>query len=463
MSLYDAIHQTLRQWYTDQDEENSLTKLAVVRHAQSPEINQYQAVKVVIEEALKALDEEQPDHSDLLRKRFFEEVPVLNLTYQRNESEATVRRKQRAAIERLAKLVQDQENQLQSHFQGRLEGRLPLPTYDRLIGFEDHLQTLLDDLATTTPPWLLAIEGMGGMGKTSIADALMRRIIATQQFEEIGWVSAQDRILSLNEGIQSISQPALNQAALIEKLALQLMPDRQGTGPFLLEEAQAALQVRLKQTRHLIVIDNLETVQDVEILLPTLRNLTNPSKFLITTRHTLHHETGLHHFKLPSLRAESALELIRHTAKQYNLTDFEQTSDDELQPIYDAVGGHPMALRLVVGQAHVYSLDVILHNLTQAQGQEIEALYTYIYQQSWENLDEVGRQVLLAMPLMPNDGGDITFLASMVGMDQPDLINALNDLVKRNLVSSVGGLRDRRYTIHPLTRTFLQNQIVPWE
>jgi len=39
-------------------------------------------------------------------------------------------------------------------------------------------------------PWLIAIDGIGGIGKSSLAAALIREIIPTDRFYNVAWVSA---------------------------------------------------------------------------------------------------------------------------------------------------------------------------------------------------------------------------------------------------------------------------------
>jgi len=46
-------------------------------------------------------------------------------------------------------------------------------------------------LARTAALWVIAIEGLGGIGKTALADAVVRQLIETQSYDEIAWVSAQ--------------------------------------------------------------------------------------------------------------------------------------------------------------------------------------------------------------------------------------------------------------------------------
>jgi hypothetical protein len=79
------------------------------------------------------------------------------------------------------------------------------------------------------------------------------------------------------------------------------------------------LRSSLKRTPHLIVIDNLETVQDVDVLLAHLRDLADPTRFVLTSRHNLYHEHDIHHFAVPELDHTQALTLMRFEATIRNL------------------------------------------------------------------------------------------------------------------------------------------------
>lgn len=201
---------------------------------------------------------------------------------------------------------------------------------------------------------------------------------------------------------------------------------------------------------------------DVETLLPPLRQLANPTKFLLTTRQSLHHQHGLYHFPLPELSEDNALRLIRYEAKLHNSPYLQDALDADLKRILEIVGGNPLAIRLVVGQTHVYSLDVILNDLARAQGQTVENLYTFIYRQAWHTLDELTRRVLLAMPLVAEGEGTLDHLAALSGIEPAALRNALTWLVSLNLVDCTGDLANQHYSIHNLPRTFLQEQVLKW-
>jgi len=314
-------------------------------------------------------------------------------------------------------------------------------------------------------PWLLALAGIGGIGKTTLATTLvedLRRPATTPApFAKLLWVSAkQEEFLpaSGQSEPQRPTQPALDFATLIDEVLHQLDPQANllAAAPVKL----AAVQQHLRQQPHLLVVDNLETVADYATLLPDLRALTRPSKILITTRHLPAQSDDLFCYPLPELSAADAFQLLRHEGAVRGFAPLRQATDEQLQPIYRVVGGNPLALKLVVGQLRVLPLAQVLHNLQAAQGKKIEALYTYIYWQSWQLLDEGSRQLWLAMPIHPN----VTFdhLLAVSGLDADELAQGLEQLVTLSLVELAGDLEERRYRLHRLTETFLLNEVMQW-
>ena len=395
-------------------------------------------------------------------QRFLDGLPIYRLANQANVAESTFYTLQRQAVKRLTATVEHLELAARAAQHDFLLARLEASTYVNLIGAENHVAHLQTRLTTPGPPWLLSIEGLGGIGKTALADQLMRHLLSCGSFDEIGWVSARQSRFTPGGVIHAVDQPTLTAQALIEKLLQQLLPDTMFAADSSVEKMLATLRARLKTTPHLIVIDNLETLADVESLLPTLQDLANPTKFVLTSRTNFYTEPTIYHFPVPELGECDALQLIRQEAKWSNLPVLAASSDEVLQPIYETVGGNPLALRLVVGQTHVHTLESILYDLRMARGQPVEQLYTFIYWHAWNSLDAVSQQVLLVMPLVNPQGDDLEYIAEVGDLDIGDLRLALNKLVTRNLVDARGGLNDRRFSIHSLTRTFLQKQVAHW-
>ena len=151
--------------------------------------------------------------------------------------------------------------------------------------------------------------------------------------------------------------------ALVTELLGQLAPEAASGLLVFPERALSFLRSRLKHTPHLIVIDNLETVVDLEALAPTLFTLANPTKFVLTSRKRLVDESGVYLYPVPELSERDALTLVRQEAALRNLPEVARAADADLRPIFATVGGNPLALLLVVGLTHVHSLTVVLRNL----------------------------------------------------------------------------------------------------
>ena len=68
--------------------------------------------------------------------------------------------------------------------------RLRLPPERRLFGIGQKQQQLHRLLEEDGAPWLIAIDGIGGIGKTSLAGDLAREIMSADRFYDLIWVSA---------------------------------------------------------------------------------------------------------------------------------------------------------------------------------------------------------------------------------------------------------------------------------
>jgi len=457
------IRQALKQWHSDNSLPSPLAILYLFRKTYNETgRNARHTTNQILLAAMDVLQQTYDRDVQFLQLRFLDQRPINHLANHFNVAESTIYILQRQAIQRLTETVQTLEAQARIEQTHRLMRRLEAATYLDLVGIQAHVDHLLAKLREPHAPWLVAIEGLGGIGKTSLANAIMRTLIEQGVYDDMGWVSARQQHLNLGGAIVTVARPALTTAALAEALVHQLMPELLHANAQHGDELMAKLRTRLKQTPHLIVIDNLETLNDVESLLPALQELANPSKFLLTSRYGLYNAPNIYHFPVPELSETHTLQLIRQEAAISNLPVLAAAPDHDLRPIYTTVGGNPLALRLVIGQTHVYTLESILQHLYDARGQSAENLYTYIYRHAWDNLDATSQDVLLIMPLV-NPNGDEMDIISEVGEIEVGLVrNALNQLVTLNLVETRGGLQERRYSIHSLTRAFLHEQVLRW-
>ncbi len=468
--LQYTLHQLLRAWPNAKpDILADLERLRIYRQfAAQFSLSTAQPVSPVrnlLEMALETLAQQNPDAATLLQQRFINGAGVRAVAQQLAVSESQFYMLQNQALTALTKVVLEREQQARSEYHLAVEMRLePLP-HQQLFGVGGLKQQLKDVVTAPNSPWLISIEGLGGIGKTSIADWLVRELIVNSPFFDVGWVSARQHTFHPAVGLTSAGtdgdQPVLSLEMLIDKLLVQM--DQPHVVSRSENEKTTILGRLFKQNPYLVVIDNLETVADYQQIVRGVRRWINPSKFVFTSRYSLRAYTDVYCLTLTELNQADTLAFLRHQAENRQLAGLAQASTEQLVDIFNVVGGNPLALKLVLGQIHILSLEQVLENLKLAQGQKITDLYTHIYWQSWKALGDAGRQALLSLPLASSRGSNIEHLLAVSGLGVADLSQALDELTACSLVEVGGGLNERRYSIHRLTETFLMTEVARWQ
>ena len=456
------VHKALKFWYDSHPKEGLLDDLLIAPRAEAAlALTRRQRTNLLLEQAITYLAHYNPRDAELLKLRFCFHLPVEEARRQLNYAESTIYSKQNQAIVRLAAILYGLEMTAWHERAAQLAGRLEAPPA-RLVGLEDQIGGLATLLKGAQGPWLLSIEGIGGIGKTTLALAVMRRLAAENAFAEFGWVSAQVMGLDFCGQVHARPKPVLTFDALVAALAAQFLPENEANCDGDLAQQLARLRQRLAQVPHLITVDNFETMRDPHVLLPLLSSLANPSRFIVTSRRRLIGEPNVHLHPVPELSAENALALLRQAAEERELAALAACTDDDLLPIYHAVGGNPLALLLVVGQTHVRPLHAVLKDLSAAPPHPPATLFGYIYRQVWEGLSTVDRQVLLAVCSAQVTDLDAASLGALCGLDAAATTAALQRLIQANLVYMEGDLHACRYRVHYLTYRFLQTVAADW-
>ncbi len=460
--IREELHTALRQWVTPSSTQPVFEDLVLLQKLLRQATGKPQAIDRLLTNLLATLETRNERFARILRLRFVDNFKAETVAHKEDMAPATFYNMQRNAIDQAAELLMEQELAARTTHRLAMEHLLEPPTYTALIGVDALLDQLLAQLLQPTEPWLFALEGMGGLGKTSLANALMRRLIANPApFINIGWVTARQSHFDPIGTIVAETRPVLTGSALVEALWQQLIAPELAESTVSHDQRSAMLHTRLREQPHLIVIDNLETLADVHELLPLLQKFQNPTKFLLTSRERVG-GMGIFHFAVPALSADHTLRLVRQEAVWANLPSLADASDAELRPIYTTVGGNPLALRLIVGQTHTQPLSAILEDLVAKRGSKVEQFYTYLYRRAWEQLDESSRDLWLALPLVTAGRATVTHLARQTKLDQQVVHTAIDHLATLNLINCHGDLHERYFTIHNLTRTFLLNRIARW-
>lgn len=310
------------------------------------------------------------------------------------------------------------------------------------------------------------LTGVGGLGKTTIASALVRHLMEAGHFEAGAWVSAQQVRLLPDGTVVDVPNPTLTSAGIVSQLAEQILGKAFMENHRPQSETVAALYQALKTTRYLIGIDNLETLADAQAVLEIARKLAwrSRSQFLFTSREKPP-ERAVKLFPVrPLSRAEADQLLMQEAAylEGHALALLAATERD-LALVYDKLGGNPLALHLFVGQVESGSLDTVLALLMRASGTQAQNLYTYIYYPAWQKMDANTQKVFMAMPVIMARGDKAGHISDITELPLDVVQPALHQLVRQNLIEGYTLNGSPTYRIHPLTHTFLTTTRLPWK
>lgn len=458
--FYDAVRKALSNWgKQNADPETLLGHLQSVQKEReklsagdNPALLRG-ATSQVLQDAIEDLQRQNARSANVLRLRFVEKRAINDVANLMNFSPHQISRVQRDGIEQLIEIIQGREQDIKRERAQSLESLLPPPTFSRLFGVDALSQSLLGHLTAVGPPWVVALVGMGGLGKTAVSNHIARLLIQQLAFTHIVWIKAAPPHSMSGQS----ESPSLTYEKIIHELVTQLYPGAKL--PISLIEREVKVRQMLKSQTYLVVIDNLEAAEDTSFLLNHLHELANPSKFILTTRTRAAKQAAVLDVPLDELGFADSAALMRHHAAENGVTAVAEATDADLEKIYEQVGGNPFAIKITVNLLDVLPLNRLLDGLIRNHPDQVTDMYKHIFWQTWQTLSENGRILLQSMPLAV-EPADVDYLLIISGLSENAVWPAIEELRQRSLLEVEGGLHEKRYGIHRLTDTFLRTEII---
>jgi hypothetical protein len=334
--------------------------------------------------------------------------------------------------------------------------RLPGKAYRQLIGRDALAAEVLSALHDREVHWMVAIDGMGGMGKSAMALEVAHRCLSERIFDAAIWVSA----------AQGTESSLLTFETTLNAIGAQLgVPDLAKLPG---SEKVVRVQALLRSRRVLVVLDNLDTAGEPQNqIIRQLSPLLEHSKALLTSRYRF--RSDIYAIHLTGLDDSAAQGFIHQEAIEKNISRIKTAGADDLKQIVDVTGGSPLAMKLVVGQLGHLPLKTVLEHLSKAQplrGQSDEDEYLrffkFIFFPSWRLLSENGRKLLLMMAHFPAEvGGRHEAIQAISHMDDTVLDRSIDELWRLSFleVGESSSVQQVRYYLHTLTQHFVRSDI----
>lgn len=456
--LQKAIHAALKHWHTVHEKpQHLLSNLLAVQSAlreldsQTPAAVRLATNKVLLL-GLEKLKLQQPQAQLILKKRFLDRLKIQAVGHSLALSSDQVKHKQREALQQLALVIQALELEMRDAHFTEQEGRLEAKSYTRLFGIDALSDDLLAVLRSNTSPWVVSLVGIGGIGKTALANHTVRRVIRLLCYEEVVWLTIPHQSGMANP----LTIPGQAFRLVVTQLSKQLLPALPGNTRY--EERLKQLQQLLKSQAYLIVVDNLELRSDTAYLFSELVTLGQPSRFLLTSRTLPIDHAGSLTITLPELSVQNSLALMRHYAADIGFSEAMNAVDGDLLPIFEVVGGNPFALKQMINLAQIRPLLSLLQSLKQRPLQDGEAIFQHILKQTWITLSDDAKAVLSVMPLAAEGGMDPDQIQVLSSLSPDRLWPAIMELVGLSLLEVRShSMWQRTYGIHRLTYLFIQS------
>ena len=345
----------------------------------------------------------------------------------------------------------------------KIKNNLGHPPYQEYIErFTENDENIVDDLIIKElrdgKAYIVALTGLPGVGKSSIAYATASRIVNDKNseyllpFEAVIWIRVRDDLIKygsekvkIKSTIYSMTDILIEIGSTLERRAvLNLSP----------EEIQREVLRALHEYYSLIIIDNLDSPWILEgglrdDIYQFIESFPRPSKVLVTMRIGQEWPTQKT-IKISSMNSKEAFDFLEQQAFE---RDIPPLTNDEFVKIYNSTEGRPLAMRIAMALIRVfgYTIDEVVKFQNSA-----DDLLKFMYQKSYDQLSCPSKKILHALPFFAR-AATMEALEYVSGVTGPEKVRARAQLFRGNLIERTYNDRspEPAYTLLPSVNQFL--------
>ena len=326
--------------------------------------------------------------------------------------------------------------------------------YVHFVGRIQEIAELLQRLGDPTP--LVVVLGIGGVGKTATCVEVGLRAFRAGMFDEIVYASAKRGYL-LREQAAMMPAPLSNLTELL-KLVLDTLGSSYTPSENITELKNKALSALADQDT-LIVLDNFETMEDQAECADFFWQVPPSTKVLISSR--IPPSTGGRFIFLSELKRDDVREIIEYECALKGRPRLIPVDKPPiLNAVYDAIGGIPLAAKLLVGMM-VVEWKGLESALETFRNRDKNTLVDFCFGEIYNKVLSEDARALFRTMTMASLDASLAELEASSGLAGANLTDALMALEQTSLVArSTSPEGVDVYRMLPLTRMFARSKLL---
>ena len=221
--------------------------------------------------------------------------------------------------------------------------KIPKKDYSHFIGRREAFKKVIDELRGHHS--IISIDGIGGVGKSTLALEIAHDIFDKRVFDSVLWFSAKKEKFFFTE-ITKMDPEFDNLDSLMECIANEL--EIENFDKFTKENKEKTILSLFKDQSIFLVIDNLETLEMTNAFIEFFAKIEGKSKILITSRKRIGQVERIIH--LNSFNLEDTEEFIKREAENRSF-ELPEPKSEVFRTIFGITEGIPLAIKVMMQSA----------------------------------------------------------------------------------------------------------------
>ena len=322
-----------------------------------------------------------------------------------------------------------------------------LPERPAFIGRDSLVQQCLMRLIQAPG---LVIDGPRGSGKSTLALEVAHRYFDSRLLAQerrpryVAWVSLRQRTPTALDVLDEIAH----------KLGFQAVLKADG-----LSKASVMAHL-LAGSEALLVLDNIESIQDLPETLGALGDLPAGVKVIVTTSVSI---AAVNYAIQPvaGMEAAEAVELMQREARRDSRLSTRSLSHADLEEIWSATGGLPLAMMWSLGRLRDgLELKGLINELQSGRG----SLFDDLFAQTWRTLTDEERRCLAILTMLPNELPRSVLGSVCSDGSSTHIAAVLESLMAKRIIEhklrSLAASEESIFGLHPLAFRFASQRRV---